>query len=593
MRFLLFILLSLFISTTYAEEILQPLSPDQAFPLETIIKDPHELLLEWHIAPGYYLYRDQIKITLSPESKVKLGKVVLPIGVNKKDHIRGAYQIYSGTLTFAVPLENVEQGILNIGIGYQGCSSDGFCYSPIEKLLSVDLKTTKDLENVTKNLKNKPRKYLSMVSEEDNVKNIFQNKNYFMILLSFLGLGLLLGFTPCVLPMIPILSSIIVGHRFKHIPLKTFFLSLAYVMGMAMSYAIAGIIIALIGSRIQTTLQQPWVIVISSLMFAVLAFSLFGFYQLRLPARFQKRITDISNRQKGGTYLGVFLMGGISSLIVSPCVSAPLVGVLAYIAESGDVILGAIALFLLGLGMGIPLLLFGASAGKLLPKAGGWMVVIERLVGVVLLALAIGLLGRLLPPSVTLILWGILLIFVAFSMKIFRKTETDRGLIRRSIALLILIYGFILVIGGFIGGKDPFHPWENGTTTIHLNPRTIADMKAFDNALAKAKQDQKPVLVDFYADWCVACIDMERHVFTDAEVIDALKEFVLLRIDVTKNNDFDEAMMHRYDVIAPPTFLFFGSDGLENRPARIIGEMNADHFLTHLKKITERDKNAN
>lgn len=591
MRFVLFILLSLFISTGYADDSLQPLPADQAFSLETVIKDPNELWLEWHIAPGYYLYRDQIKITLSPESKVKLGHVVLPQGTDKKDRIRGAYQIYSGTLTFAVPLEEVDQGKLNIGIGYQGCSSDGFCYSPIEKLLSVDLNDSGG--DLTKYLKNMPAKYLSLVSEEDKVKNIFQNKNYFMILLSFLGLGLLLGFTPCVLPMIPILSSIIVGHRFKHIPFKTFLLSFAYVMGMAISYAIAGMIIALIGSRLQTIFQQPWIIVLSSLMFAGLAFSLFGFYELRLPARFQKRITDISNRQKGGTYLGVFLMGGISSLIVSPCVSAPLVGVLAYIAESGDVTLGAIALFLLGLGMGIPLLLFGASAGKLLPKAGSWMVIIERFVGVVLLGLAIGLLGRIIPAPMTLILWGIMLIAIAFFLKLFHRTESDRGLLRRSIALLIFIYGFILIVGGFLGGKDPIHPWENSTATVYLHSHTIVDMKTLDGALENAKKERKMVLVDFYADWCVACADMERYVFSDERVKEALKEFMLLRVDVTKNNSFSSAIMKRYGVIAPPTFLFFGQDGLEDHSARIVGEMNVTHFITHLKKITERDKNAN
>ncbi|HEX2549043.1 MAG TPA: protein-disulfide reductase DsbD, partial [Gammaproteobacteria bacterium] len=416
------------------------------------------------------------------------------------------------------------------------------------------------------------------------------------ILLSFLGLGFLLGFTPCVLPMIPILSSIIVGHRFKHIPFKTFLLSLSYVMGMAISYAIAGMVIALIGSRIQTTLQQPWIIVIASLLFVWLAFSLFGFYQLRLPARLQKRITDMSNRQKGGSYLGVFFMGGISSLIVSPCVSAPLVGVLAYIADSGDVILGAIALFLLGFGMGIPLLLFGASAGKLLPKAGSWMIIIERAVGVVLLALAIGLLGRVLPSPVILVLWGVLLIFIAIYISLFKRTATDRGFIRRGIASVILVYGIILVIGGFLGNKDPLHPWDSGKMisvqrTLHF--QTITDMDNLNMALANAKQDGKPVLLDFYADWCVACVIMEQHVFTDNNVMEALSPFVLLRIDVTKNSDFNQAVMSRYGVIAPPTFLFFESSGVEYRSARIIGEKSSDQFLTQLKKINEREINAN
>ena len=281
-------------------------------------------------------------------------------------------------------------------------------------------------------------------------------------MLSFLGLGLLLAFTPCVLPMVPILSGIIIGHRKKnHIRLKHFFLSLSYVSGMAITYAIAGVVIALIGSSIQAELQKTWVIVLFSSLFVLLALSLFGFYELQLPRRFQRHIATLSHKQSGGTYIGVFLMGCLSTLIVSPCVSAPLVGVLAYIGQTGDVILGTVALLALGIGMGIPLLLIGISADKILPKAGPWMVILERIFGFLMLGIAIWMLSRMIPGPVTLFLWAVLFIVAAIFFAVFRPIPKRFRWLTTGLSVAVLVYGMILMIGAIEGNSDPLHPWEN------------------------------------------------------------------------------------------------------------------------------------
>lgn len=594
MRVLLGILLSLLFSLGYAEEALQPLPPDQAFTFTTHLSQNDRLTLQWSIAPGYYLYRDQLKIKLAPASQVKLGEIILPEGTDKNDNIRGSYQIYSGVLKVSVPLASINKGILDLIIGYQGCSAKGFCYSPIDKSLQVDLSNVNAPKDLTKNIVVTSHDHF--MSEQDYAQKIFDGQSILMIVLSFLGLGLLLAFTPCVLPMIPILSGIIIGHRKKKLTtMKTFFLSLAYVLGMAITYAIAGIVIALIGGRIQAELQRPWVIILFSGIFVLLALSLFGLYKLQLPARWQQRLTDWSNRQKGGTYIGVFLMGSISSLIVSPCVSPPLVGVLAYIAQTGDVWLGATALLALGIGMGVPLLLIGASAGKLLPKAGPWMETLERLMGVMMLAFAIWLLSRVIPGPVALFLWSILLICFAIFMGVFSQVVNDMQRLRRGLGLVILIYGIILMMGAALGNADPFRPWENWKMvsstkdTSQLVFVTLKNREQLDQELLLAKQNGKPVMIDFYADWCESCIRMERNVLGRSDIKQVLSRFVLLRADVTANNDFDQALLQRFRVVAPPTFLFFDRNGNEVTKEQIVGEMDAENFLSHLTRTIEKE----
>lgn len=591
MRTLLVILLSLFIPFSYAENSLQPLPPEQAFIFTTHLTKNNQLTLQWNIAPGYYLYRDQLRVKLAPASQVQLGEVNLPEGVQKTDSIRGSYQIYSGTLTLDVPLASIDKGMLDLIIGYQGCSTKGFCYTPINKSLQVDLANLTAPQDLTKDIAIAKPAETHFLSEQEYAKQIFVEGSFIMMILSFLGLGLLLAFTPCVLPMIPILSGIIMGHRKKLTTLKTFSLSLSYVLGMAVTYAIAGVIVALIGSHIQTSLQQPWVIGIFSSIFVLLALSLFGVFQIQLPAKLQKSLIHLSNAQKGGTYIGVFLMGSISSLIISPCVSPPLVGVLAYIGQTGDVWLGASALLALGIGMGIPLLVIGASAGKLLPKAGPWMQTVEKLMGIMMLAFAIWIVSRIIPGPVTLFLWSIFLIGISVFMGVFSKAKQR---LRRRFALIIFIYGIILMIGAALGNSDPLHPWENwkfNSTTEQSESqfKTLKNMQQLDQAFALAKQQSKPVLIDFYADWCESCVRMERYVLNRSDVQKALVDFILLRADVTENNSFDHALLARFHVIAPPMFLFFDQQGDELAHENIVGEVDATTFLSHVNRIMNKE----
>ncbi|HLB58138.1 MAG TPA: protein-disulfide reductase DsbD [Gammaproteobacteria bacterium] len=583
------IFLSILFSLVYAKEI-QPLPPEQAFVFSTYLKQNNELIVQWQIAPGYYLYRNQLNFTLAPTSQVKLGKIILPEGKRKSDSLHGNYQAYVGTLRVTLPL--IHKGVLNLGIAYQGCSMQGFCYSPINKNLEINLVKLRAPQDVSRYLIVTDAAFVPLSSEE-KTENIFAGRSVWMIALTFLGIGLLLAFTPCVLPMLPILSAIIVDHSKRQSPYKSFSLSLAYVVGMAVTYAIAGVIVALLGRHIQTEFQRPWVIIVLSALFILLAFSLFGLYELQLPARWRTRLTHLSHPLKGGNYFSVFLMGSLSSLIVSPCVSAPLVGVLAYIAQTGNIVLGASALLALGIGIGIPLLLIGASAGKILPKAGSWMQAVEKLFGILMLGVAISLLSRILSGAATLFLWGILLVFSSIIMGLFSRIVRDWQRLRRAFELLIFTYGIILMTGAFFGNTNPFHPWEgwqmNSSKNIasQLTFITPTSMQQLDQELKIAKKEKKPVILDFYADWCVSCVTMERTVFSKPDVQRALSSFVLLRMDITKNNDFDRNVLKRFHVIAPPTILFFDDAGNELTSERIIGETNAAEFLTHIKNREE------
>jgi len=581
-KFLLSILLSLATLISHAQASNQPLLPEQAFTLSAHVNQPDQLILQWNIAPGYYLYQNQLHLS---SNQIKITHFTLPPGITQHDAIHGTSQVYTGTLKIVVPLTPTPQASLALTIEYQGCSSKGFCYSPIKKNLQF---------NITHPSRLLITSTTPATSEPAYAEMIFTKHNLLIIVLSFLGLGLLLAFTPCVLPMVPILSGIIIGQRKKNPTTKTFGLSLAYVLGMAITYAIAGLIVALIGSRIQTELQKPWIIILFSGIFVLLALSLFGLYEFQLPSRWQKRLTELSNRQKGGAYLSVFIMGSISSLIVSPCISPALVGVLAYIAHTGDLRLGALALLSLGIGMGLPLLLVGASVAKFLPKTGAWMQTIEHLVGVMMLAFAIWLLARIIPGPLALSLWSILLITSAIMMGDFTKIISHWQHLRHGLATFFLVYGIILLIGALLGNADPLHPWEKwrftSNTALYDTQATfitLKDMTQLDQKLAQAKQEKKWVLLDFSASWCESCVRMERYVFTKLAVKQALANFILLRGDITADNHFDQALMQRFHVIAPPTLLFFAPNGKELIAERWIGEATAAELLAHTQKLKE------
>ncbi|EKD54240.1 MAG: hypothetical protein ACD_60C00106G0004 [uncultured bacterium] len=595
MRRILFIFLFSFIlSCGYAKDAFSPLPPDKAFEFSAYLAGDQQLILQWNIAPGYYLYKSQFSFTPATTNHVPISKIELPKGRTQQNSVRGVYQAYTGIVKILIPLNHRSSGLLNLNVNYQGCSHAGFCYTPIKKALIVNLSEVKAPLNLNPYVQGISSDTFSAPPPKDAMTKWLGGHNLFVLMLGFLGLGLLLAFTPCVLPMVPILSGIIVGQHKKAGVGKAFLLSVAYVAGMAITYAILGIMIALVGSNLQAQLQKPWIIVLFSGLFVWLALSLFGFYELQLPIKWQQRLLRISNQQKGGTYLGVFLMGSLSSLLVSPCVSAPLVGILAYIGQTGDVLLGAMALLALGIGMGLPLLLIGISADKWLPKAGAWMITVERLFGIVMLGLAIWMLSRMIPGPITLFLWALLCLFAAIFLGVFSPAPRRLQWIIQIFSILILFYGIILWIGAIKGNTDPLHPWEQFKNFIvnekpkqKLSFVLIKSMKELDDHLLAAKKLHQPVILDFYADWCTACVLMDGHVFTDQRVKKALQPFMLLRADVTNNNSFDQALLKRFQVIGPPTILFFNKKGEESISKRIVGEVNANEFLAHIKEQQE------
>lgn len=425
------------------------------------------------------------------------------------------------------------------------------------------------------------------VSMQDKAMILLTKQNIFFIILSFFGFGLLLAFTPCVLPMLPILASIIVGEGKKITLYRAFTLSLTYVLAMATTYALAGIVAAIVGSYLQAYLQNPWVLVLFSLIFVFLALSLFGFYDLRLPRLLHQYLHRISNWYANETYLGVAIVGVLATLIASPCVTAPLAGVLGYISQTGDAWFGGMALFVMGIGMGIPLIIVGTLGGKFLPKSGSWLNGVKVFFGLILLGVAIWLLTRILPSLMVMLLWSMLAMFTAVYMGAFDTTPPSRsGKLWKGLSLIILAYGFAVAIGGFMGNTDPLQPLQlRKTVQLPIQSfQIIKTLPQLEKTLERAQKEEKFVLLDFYADWCISCQKMDKEVFTDPTVQTALQQLILLRVDVTNNTKDDIALTQYFKVIAPPTILFFDKNGREIK-TRIVGEVNAKTFLQQLQRI--------
>ena len=580
------IILVFFISTA-VQAASEPLSVDQAFSFHVYTDTNKQLIAEWDIADGYYLYRKQMHFVAAKDSQVKLATIILPQGLPHHDAIRGDYQAYVGKIIVPILLSNPAKGLLKLNIMYQGCSSAGFCYAMVNKHLNIDLAKLKKNEDLSNRLTSARK----TISEQDYVTQLLVGHPLIYIVLAFLGLGLLLAFTPCVLPMVPILSGIIVDHSRKNstTTLKAFLLSLFYVLGMALTYMVLGIVVALLGSSVQTTMQKPWVLILFSSFFVVLALSLFGLYALQFPASWQRHLIKWDRHFKHGTYSGVFLMGCFSSLIVSPCVSAPLVGVLAYIGQTGDVVLGATALLALGLGMGIPLLLVGTSAGKLLPRSGPWMVSIQKIFGILMLGMAVWLISRLIPELITELLWAALLIISAMMLGAFQTAISAWDKILKGVGVAFFIYAIVILVNAGLKNPDPLRAWQlfysQQSVQSALPVKLVKNMSELDEQLVLAKRESRPVMLDFYADWCASCKIIDKKVFENPEIQQGLKNLVVLRADVTKENEFDQQLSKRFSVIAPPTVLFFDREGGELTSQRFVGEFSAKQFIQRLQEM--------
>ncbi len=553
------------------------LKNEEAFIFSAELTESSDLRLRWQIADGYYLYQDKLKFSL--KNGGELGTPQSPPSVLKKDPLFGDVQIYhQPLLEIIVPIKNKSLDSVTLNVSYQGCAFAGLCYPPTTKVLELS----------------------NSISEQDRLAKLLASANVFYILLIFFGLGLLLSLTPCIFPMIPILSSIIVGQGKEVTTSKAFWISLTYVVAMAMTYAILGALTALLGENLSAAFQTPWVLVSFALVFVILSFSMFGFYKLELPSSLQTKLALISHRQQGGTLIGVAIMGILSALIVGPCVAAPLLGALIYISQTGDALLGGLALFSMGMGMGVPLIIVGISAGHWLPKAGNWMESVKNVFGVMLLAVAIWMLERIIPAQTTMLLWASLLIISAVYMGVLDNLPvgvSGWSKFWKGLGVIFFVYGLLLMIGAASGNVNPLQPLSHSFPQMQQAQavqssqsqqfKPIKGIKGLERELAAAKAEKKPVMLDFSAEWCISCKEMDAFTFADAGVQTLLANFVILRADVTANDEQDKALNKRFQIFGPPMVLFFDSNGQEQQNKRVVGFMPAEEFRQHLKKVIQ------
>jgi thioredoxin:protein disulfide reductase len=565
------------------------LPAEQAFALEVHAIDQRTLLASFKITPGYYLYRDKILFSIVG-GKTRITRVSLPKGETKSDPNFGVIEVYHHSFQVEIVLEKVNATKpLVLNASYQGCSDQGLCYPPIEKTFSIELTQTLSETPLSATNVSVTEKSDSSSNENVQIAKLLRNGSFWLIITFFFGAGLLLSLTPCVFPMIPILSGIIVGRGHKITHMHAFILSLAYVLGMAITYAIAGVAAGYSGNLLSNALQTPWVLGSFAALFVVLSLAMFGLYELQLPTALQSKLTDTSNKLHGGHLSGVFGMGALSAIIMGPCVAAPLAGALLYISQTHDAVLGGVALFVLALGMGVPLLIIGTSAGAILPKAGAWMEAVKRSFGVLMLAMAIWIISPVIPVSAQMLLWAALLIFMAIYLHAFDPLPHNAHGVRRfgkGVGILALLLGMAYLIGALSGARDILRPLGNIVRSTVEAPSTLRFERVKSGAELDARIVQaqgKTVMLDFYADWCVSCKEMERFTFSDAAVQARLRNTVLLQADVTANSEDDKALLQRFQLFGPPATLFFDKQGKEQGGFRVTGYQDAPQFLQSLK----------
>lgn len=548
----------------------KPLSSDQIFQLNVNVMDANTLNIVWNIEDGFFLYKHAIKVINESSDILSLGPIRFPSSEKKINRQGIAHNIYRSKLALPIAILGSQSGESLIEVNYQGCSDTGICYPPqtksiklsIDQAMALNRAELDDVEFKTKSL---PKTQIT-----DRFARLFSTHNAWLISLSFFGFGLLLAFTPCVLPMIPVLSGMIVGQRKLISTNKAFFISLSYVLGMALTYSGIGALFALMGSNLQIIMQSPWVISLFSLLFFILALSMFDVYELKLPTSWNHTLSTLSRLKAGSRYLNAFVMGGLSSLILSPCVTAPLIGALTYMAQTGQVGLGSLALFFVGLGMGTPLLLIGTSFGKLLPKAGPWMNAIKASFGMMLIAIAIYLLQRILPPALSLILWAGLLIFAGIYIAKFKQTK-----LYKLIAVGLFTYALVLIIDSarFNTHHRPLLP----------NATIVTSVTEAKKALEHAKGT--PIMVDFYANWCAECQLIAKNTLKDPKIVNKLTKFAIIIVDLSDTQHDINQLLAEFNVVAPPSFLFFDSSGHEIEPLRLTGEFSTTDLLDRLHSI--------
>jgi thiol:disulfide interchange protein DsbD len=577
------------------------LKPDEAFKYSATMTSPDKITLKWVIAPAYYLYRDRVKVVVDGETNlVQLGAPVFPEGKIHEDEYFGKQVVYYNILEATVPVARAAdaKGEFTLKVTYQGCADAGLCYNPQTKRTTLTLPSTATASTLPANVMGQQAGGSGpgeMVSEQDRLANALQGENLAYALMLFFIAGVMLSLTPCVLPMIPILSGIIAGQGENITRRRSFALALTYTQGMALTYAAAGAIFVLAFKQApQAFFQQAWIIILMTLLFVALAFAMFGAYTLQMPSFIQSKLTDVSNKQRSGTFVGTFVMGALSALVVTACVAPAIIGALSVISQSRQVFRGALALYATGVGMGIPLLIVGASAGTLLPKAGAWMDTVKQMFGVLFIGVAIYLLQPLLPGTVTMLLWSALAIVSGYWTFSLMHGSHKAPSVVRGFGLVVLVYGVALLLGALAGRTDPLQPLagmggiaQSGggpmAAAEHALPfKRIKSVADLEREVAAATAAGKPVMLDFYADWCVSCKEMEKYTFTDPRVQAALADAVLLQSDVTANDDDDQALLNHFGIFGPPSIMFFPSTGGERRNYRVVGYVKADKFHEHV-----------
>jgi len=567
------------------------LSVEEAFQSQILTQDNY-ILINWQITPEYYLYESRFSFS-STNPEVSFGEPEFSqAGVLKHDEIFGEVNVFYNSVEIKIPILKGPSSF-DFSHGFQGCAEAGLCYPP--EITKTNIKLPKAIEpsNELSTIDNNQLQPPSASSSQDisqetasGLATFIQNSSLLTVVAVFFVIGLGLTFTPCVLPMVPILSSIIAGQK-QLTAKRGFILSSTYVLGMALSFAVAGVIVSETGARVQIYMQHPVILSIFSGLFVLLALAMFGYFEIKLPSALTDRLNYVADHQKGGRLSGVFLMGIISALVVSPCVSAPLAGALLAMAQAGDTVKGGLTLLALGFGMGAPLIVIGTTGANILPRAGHWMDHVKAVFGVLLLGISIWLIRSVIPDIVYMWLWAILLITVAMFLGALSTATDHWAIIRKSLGIVLFVQGCLILAGAASGQNQPITPLKflisntnhSGSTVLPFN--RVTTLNELNHALNTAKKNEQAVMLDYYADWCVSCIEMEHTTFSDPKVHQALNQFALIQVDLTNNPQTHE-LLDQYELIGPPSILFFTPSGKHLSQSNIVGKMNSDEFLHHL-----------
>ncbi|WP_220732428.1 protein-disulfide reductase DsbD [Shewanella morhuae] len=568
---------------------------DQAFAFD-FKQEGNQVKLNWVIADGYYMYRDKLKFSVNG---AELGTIALPKGKPHNDEYFGEQEVYYTYVDIPVGLKQANENA-TLTVTFMGCAEGKLCYPPTKREvilkavaandgLIAGAKATESAAIAEPSANNKTN--TQPITQQDTLSQMLSNDSLIWTLVIFFGLGVGLALTPCVFPMYPILSGIIVGQGQKLSTAKAFTLSMAYVQGMAITYSILGLVVASAGLKYQAALQHPAVLVVLAILFFVLSLSMFGLYDLKLPSSWQQKMNSVSNNQKGGNLVGVFFMGVISGLVASPCTTAPLSGALVYVAQTGDLLQGFLALYVLSMGMGLPLLIIGTSGGKLLPRAGAWMDIIKTVFGFLLIAVSIVMLGRIWTGVISDVLWSLWGVsFTGYLMhqnklSPFNWKQTVRSVLLTLMLLASFSYGFQAVMGHFGFNHNPVG--TTATTEEAHGFKRIKSIEDLEHEIAAASAQGKPVMLDLYADWCVACKEFEAITFKDTAVLARMNKIVLLQADVTKSDKVDVALLEKYHVLGLPTLLMFNEQGEQREDLRVTGFMGPKDFAAHLDHLVK------